>query len=103
MGLCLRDPTDPGAWVANMADFTHLYTDRSGWGYIWPGVGGSRCIASCQHRDGCGRMQAHSFNEHDPAEPRHAVGPWTTVNNRIVSLVGLHLPHAGPRTCSMLV
>lgn len=30
MGLCLRDPTDPGAWVASMADFTHLYTDRSG-------------------------------------------------------------------------
>ncbi len=28
MGLCLRDPSDPGAWVANMADFTHLYTDR---------------------------------------------------------------------------
>ena len=28
MGLCLRDPSDPGAWVASMADFTHLYTDR---------------------------------------------------------------------------
>lgn len=28
MGLCLRDPADPGAWVASMADFTHLYTDR---------------------------------------------------------------------------
>ncbi|PRW51086.1 vacuolar -sorting-associated 11-like protein isoform A [Chlorella sorokiniana] len=28
MVLCLRDPTDPGTWVANMADFTHLYTDR---------------------------------------------------------------------------
>ncbi|KAL4429983.1 hypothetical protein ABPG77_004353, partial [Micractinium sp. CCAP 211/92] len=28
MGLCLRDPTDPAAWVASLGDFAHLYTDR---------------------------------------------------------------------------
>ncbi|EFN56788.1 hypothetical protein CHLNCDRAFT_144280 [Chlorella variabilis] len=28
MELCLRDPADPAAYAANMADFTHLYADR---------------------------------------------------------------------------
>jgi hypothetical protein len=28
MELCLRDPSNPSAFVANMADFTHLYADR---------------------------------------------------------------------------
>ncbi|KAI3427097.1 hypothetical protein D9Q98_007036 [Chlorella vulgaris] len=28
MELCLRDPSNPAAHVANMADFTHLYADR---------------------------------------------------------------------------
>lgn len=28
MQLCLRDPADAGAYVAPLADFTHLYTDR---------------------------------------------------------------------------
>jgi hypothetical protein len=28
MRLCLRDPADLDAFVASMADFTHLYADR---------------------------------------------------------------------------
>ena len=35
MELCLRDPSQPGAYVASMADFTHLYTDRWGWRAGW--------------------------------------------------------------------
>ena len=44
MELCLRDPADPAAYAANMADFTHLYADR------WVGVG---CVGV-----GWGRLEA---------------------------------------------
>lgn len=39
MELCLRDPSNPAAHVANMADFTHLYADRWVLGGGVPGTG----------------------------------------------------------------
>lgn len=44
MGLCLPDTSSPpDPFMANIADFTQLYTDRcvrGVWAYTWMGEGG---------------------------------------------------------------
>lgn len=68
MGLCLPDPAAPAAggaapeekpFVANMADFTHLFVDR------WEGIEGERGVEVCKEfigeEAGRGRLHALGF------------------------------------------
>ena len=59
MDLCLQNPSDPSAYVANLAEFTHLYADRCG-APAWPNAAGVACAAAVSGGGGGGAVWQNS-------------------------------------------